>query len=261
VILWHTGEYGVSLYAGSVPVTTIADLTALLHREPGRPRLTWYGDDGERVELSGAVLDNWVSKTTNLLVEEFDAEPGTRVLLDLPGHWRTVMWAFAAWRTGACVVLADPAGGSPADVVVTDRPDRHGQGGQVVAVSLPALARRFDGDLPAGAVDAASAVMTYGDAIGWVPAVDPASPALVGPTGSTTHADLLADAVTAAAPQPGARTALVATGADVVTRVAAVLAVDGSVVLVTEGLAATLRADDERRTRLLGSERVDDPRL
>src|SRR5688572_18938796 len=85
----------------------VADLLRLITRDPGRPRLTWYGDDGERVELSGAVLENWVNKTTNLLVEEFDAEPGTRVVIDLPVHWRTVVWALAVWRVGATAVLVE----------------------------------------------------------------------------------------------------------------------------------------------------------
>src|SRR5690606_18769358 len=155
-------------------------------RDPGRPRLTWYGDDGERVELSGAVLENWVNKTTNLLVEEFDAGPGTRVVLDLPVHWRTVVWAFAVWRVGATVVLvaaeddATTGGGATRpDVVVTTRPERWtGMRAELVAVALPALARRFDGDLPAGAVDAASAVMTYGDQIGLAPGINPDAAAL-----------------------------------------------------------------------------------
>ena len=47
-------------------------LLAQLTAEPGRPRLTWYAP-AERVELSGHVLDNWVTKTANLLVEEYDA--------------------------------------------------------------------------------------------------------------------------------------------------------------------------------------------
>lgn len=187
--LAQTGDPGVSIYAVPVPVTTIADLLALLTREPGRPRITWYGDGGERVELSGAVLENWVNKTANLLVEEFDAGPGTRVLLDLPPHWRTVVWALATWRVGACVVIAD---GGSVDVVVTDRPELHPHAGHdLVAVTLPALARRFDGVLPVGAVDAASAVMTYGDALGWVPPSDLTAPALVGAGPDLPHAVLV----------------------------------------------------------------------
>ena len=50
---------------------------------PTAPRLTWYGPDSERVEFSGRVLDNWVAKTANYLVDELDAEPGTVICLDL----------------------------------------------------------------------------------------------------------------------------------------------------------------------------------
>src|SRR5665647_605927 len=95
-------------------------LLAQLTAEPGRPRLTWYAP-AERVELSGHVLDNWVTKTANLLVEEYDAGPGTRVLLDLPVHWRSVVWAFAAWRVGACVIVPGPST-TRVDLVVTDHP-------------------------------------------------------------------------------------------------------------------------------------------
>jgi uncharacterized protein (TIGR03089 family) len=83
-------------------VTTIRDLVrALAATEPTRPRLTWYATAGERVELSSRVLTNTVVKATNLLVAEVDAEPGTRVALDLPAHWRTLVWALATWTSGA----------------------------------------------------------------------------------------------------------------------------------------------------------------
>ncbi|MGN6441414.1 MAG: TIGR03089 family protein, partial [Arthrobacter sp.] len=59
------------------------------------PRLTWYGPDGERVELSGRVLDNWVAKTSNLLQDELDAEPGMSLRLDMPAHWKSLVWALA----------------------------------------------------------------------------------------------------------------------------------------------------------------------
>lgn len=245
--------------------THVADLLRLLTRDPGRPRLTWYGDDGERVELSGAVLENWVNKTTNLLVEEFDAGPGTRVVLDLPVHWRTVVWALAAWRVGTTVVLtpadddATPGDGTTRpDVVVTTRPDRWaGTRAELVAVALPALARRFDGDLPAGAIDAASAVMTYGDRIGWVPAVEPGLEALSAPSSSRDHAHLVECAV-------GGRQLLSPTpsgdgdpaAASILLRVLATWASDGSVVLVSPATATALGSDPERFRRLLAQEQV-----
>ncbi len=240
-------------YAEAVPGATIAELLALVARNPGRPRLTWYGDGGERVELSGAVLENWVNKTTNLLVEEFDAGPGTRVLLDLPGHWRTVVWALAAWRCGATVAVA----GTGSDLVVTDRPADHAGGAApVVAVALPALARRVD-DLPRGALDAASAVSTYGDALGWVPAVDPSATAWAARDGQATHAELVALA-TSRAPAPDARRVLCeARDATVALDAVAALAADASLVLASTSVAARLRDDADARARLVGPERVD----
>jgi uncharacterized protein (TIGR03089 family) len=239
----------------------LAHVLSALLSEPGHPRLTWYGPAGERIELSGAVLDNWVSKTTNLLVEELDAGPGTRVLLDLPPHWRTVVWALAAWRVGAAVVTTD--GGSAqdgtvaddVDVVVSDRPGALAlpRGAAVVAVALPALARRFDGDLPAGALDAAQSVMTYGDVIGWAPVAEPDRPAL----GDLPHAALLAAAADAAPVPDGSRTLLTVgddrtTTAPTLLTVLGVLAEGGSVVL----LRPEPGEDAARVERVVTTERV-----
>lgn len=236
------------------PPSSVADVLTLVTRDPGRPRLTWYGTQGDRIELSGAVLANWVAKTTNLLVEEFDAGPGVRVGLDLPAHWRTVVWALAAWRCGACVVVGEEV--AAADVVVTDRPGAYPAVGQLVAVALPGLARRFDGELPAGAVDAAGAVMTYGDQIGWAPEVVGSEVAVEG----VRHDELIA--ATRSHSPAGARV-LLAAGADrdaevleALRRVLGVLAQDGSVVLLGSGMVDELEADPARRERLVASERV-----
>ncbi|WP_136519428.1 TIGR03089 family protein [Cellulomonas telluris] len=242
--------------AGDVPA-----LLAGLLREPGRPRVTWYGPDHERVELSGAVLVNWAVKTTNLLVEELDAGPGTRVLLDLPPHWRALTWALGVWRAGACVVRAgtggEPADGRPVDVVVTSRPEEHGTGATVVAVALAALARSWPGPLPRGAVDAAAAVMTYPDALGWVPAADPSAPAVAGGP-DVPHGELLPTALVAA-PPAGARTlqdARALDAVDLALSAAATWAVDGSFVLVDgdalEGAALARVRAGERVTHEAG---------
>ncbi|WP_407341784.1 TIGR03089 family protein [Pengzhenrongella phosphoraccumulans] len=243
------------------PPSSVAEVLALVTREPGRPRLTWYGQGGERIELSGAVLANWVSKTTNLLVEEFDAGPGVRIGLDLPAHWRTVVWALAAWRCGACVVVGDEAGA--ADVVVTDRPGGFPAVEQVVAVALPGLARRFDGELPAGAVDAASAVMTYGDQIGWAPEVDGDGSAIHGAGSVVRHDELVAWAGGGMNTPDGMRVLLEAGNdrdGDVVATlrsILGVLACDGSFVLLGPSVAAELAADPVRHARLVESERVN----
>ena len=228
----------------------VADVLTLMKRDPGRPRVTWYGYD-ERIELSGAVLANWVAKVTNLLVEEFDAGPGVRIELDLPAHWRTVVWALGVWRTGACV------GANGARVVVTDRPRTHPRATQLVAVALPALARSFDGELPAVAVDGASAVMTYGDAIGWAPEVRPGQPAVEFGGVTVSHAGLVPWAIAGCAVPDGARVLVPDSAPTGLLRaVLGVLARDGSVVVLGSAVAAELAADPVRRDRLMASERV-----
>lgn len=262
---------------------TIRDVLRTLTADPGRPRLTWYGPDGERIELSGAVLVNWVSKTTNLLVEELDAEPGTVVATDLPPHWRTLVWALSAWQAGAEVRVVDEAHaptGSPApsaDVVVTSTPERwlgpdgrRPAHGDLVVVSLPALARRYDGDLPAGAIDAASAVMTYADSLGYVTPTDPGATAVSGPGVETSdarvsHVDLLAwaresapdDAASSTPVRALVRTTEGAPGTVALLRTCLqVWAADGSVVVLARSTARELDADPERLARLVATERI-----
>jgi uncharacterized protein (TIGR03089 family) len=227
--------------------------------EPGRPRITWYGPD-ERVELSSHVLDNWLAKTTHLLLDEFDAGPGRRVVLDLPWHWRTVVWAVAALRTGATVVDDDDDA-----VVVTAEPARWASTADLAVVALPALARTAGPGLPAGAVDAASAVMSYPDSIGWLPPTDGTAPAVDLGTEVASHRDLFswaartAPALHAPGDGPATRPRVLASGTDrgrLLALALHALAVDGSLVLCAPQVAAELTADPERRHQLVGSERV-----
>ncbi len=139
-------------------------------------------------------------------------------------------------------------------MVVTDTPERWADAGaDLVVVSLPALARRYDGELPPGAIDAASAVMTYGDVIGWVPDVDPDQDALVTAAGAVGHKGLVPE------PGDGARVLVDGRGAvaDVLRALLGIWAGGGSVVLTSAGTAAALEADDTRRERLRSTERVD----
>ncbi|GAB2465310.1 hypothetical protein GCM10007967_19500 [Xylanimonas ulmi] len=213
------------------------------------------------------MLVNWVSKTANLLVEEFDSGPGRRALIDLPPHWRAGVWALGALRTGATVLLPGADGECPdqrpADVTVTTRPD--GRAGDVVAVALPALARRFDGDLPPGAIDAASAVMTYADTVIWAPEADPSEPAIIAPAVTAPVQGVLYGDLTdwaAGAPEAAAAAparVLLDGRAPLVDTLRAALglwAAGGSVVLTSPATAAALDADPARRERLVAQESI-----
>jgi uncharacterized protein (TIGR03089 family) len=268
-------------FAPRPPGPLLPTLLEGLTRDPGRPRLTWYGPAGERVELSGHVVDNWVTKSTNLLVEEFEVGPGSAVVLDLPPHWRSVVWAFATWRAGGCVlpVVRDAAdaperpgagGGLAADraVVVTDRPQAWSSAHDVVAVALPALARRFDGALPAGAMDAASAVMTYGDVLTFVQEHDPGADAIEVEGSVVVHGELArwAREASVRAVDPGkgpdgpAPRLLVplapADLSEVLATALDVLADGGSLVLLDPAVSREMADDEARLDRLLATERA-----
>ncbi|MBT2565591.1 TIGR03089 family protein [Arthrobacter sp. ISL-85] len=153
------------------------------------PRLTWYGPDSERVELSGRVLDNWVAKTSNLLQDELDAEPGMRLRLALPAHWKALVWALAGWQVGLETVLD----GGAADFLATDSPGAlEGEYDAEIAVALPALAMRWAGQLPAGCLDYAAEVRSHGDVFLAHADPDPSARALVTGEGRTIlHKELI----------------------------------------------------------------------
>lgn len=174
-------------------VRTIDQLLAAL-RPDSTPALIWYGPDGERVELSGRVLDNWVAKTANLLAEELDAEPGTVIRLAMPPHWRSVVWALAGWQTGATLTVGAAAagGGTEPDVVVSNEIDQLGNGpAYQVAVAEGALALGWPGALPEGVLDYAAEVRSYGDVFMGMGSAESSATALEYDGGSLTFEALL----------------------------------------------------------------------
>ncbi|GLY28462.1 TIGR03089 family protein [Kineosporia sp. NBRC 101731] len=188
------------------PADVAALLSSLMSTDPGRPRVTWYGPNSERVEFSAKTLGNWVAKTANLLVEELDCEPGSTVAIALPVHWRSVSWLLAAWAVGVHVVVFDENLG-PArtdlsfDVLVTDRPSSPPVGSTqaaLVVVALPSLATRWTGDVPPGAIDAASEIRLQPDAFNPYAAPTPDSPALTIGELTVSYGDLFTQARTAA---------------------------------------------------------------
>lgn len=258
-----------------LPADVPALMLDLVATDPGRPRVTWYGPDFERVELSAKTLQNWVSKTANLLVEELDAGPGSRLGLALPGHWRTVVWLLAGWSVGAHVLVLPSAGpqeqaDAPTtrlDVLVTDRPSSPPPGvieKLLVVVALPALATRFQGDVPVGALDAAAEVRLQPDAFVVGERPQDGDPALTVDTltvhaATATYGELLPAAL-AGSPEPspaggpdGAVRLLTGAGPDrSLPAYLGPLAAGGSVVIHHDLAALT----DAERAHLCGQEAV-----
>jgi uncharacterized protein (TIGR03089 family) len=134
--------------------------------DPARPFLTYYDDaTGERVELSGVTTANWVAKTSNFLVDDLEAEPGTRVRLGLPSHWLRFVWALSCWSVGAAVVDTGADIGVSGPDLGADEPVR-------LAASLRPLGGRFT-EPPAGFLDLGAEVPPHGDVF---VALDPPGP-------------------------------------------------------------------------------------
>ncbi|MCQ2001699.1 TIGR03089 family protein [Arthrobacter zhaoxinii] len=229
-------------------------LSGLRTHQATSPALIWYGEGGERIELSGKVLDNWVAKTSNFLVDELDAEPGLRLRLDLPVHWKTLVWVLAAWQTGCTVILGSPNESGPADVTVTAAPES-GAAGTVVAVALGALELAFGADLPSGVVDYAAEVRSYADTYLEGSQPDAGQPALA--AAAATDARRLSGTVSYGdlgdlfEPGGGNAEVLLAAGTDLP------LILEGAVAAWASGGAVVLTAPSVKPDeRVLASERV-----
>ncbi len=172
-------------------------LAAAVRRNAAAPLLTAYDDaTGDRVELSGATLANWVAKTANLLQDEFDVGPGSTVAVALPVHWQTAAVLLAAWSCGAAVLdtaAEDDDRLTGADVVLADRdrlPALEDALGTEPAAELLGLSLHPLGlgmtDYVGPARDFALEVRAHGDFFSPWQQADPAAPGLV--TGGLTLA-------------------------------------------------------------------------
>lgn len=218
---------------------TLPDLfSAAVRRDGAGPFLTYYDDaSGERIELSALTMANWVAKTANLLVDEYDLEPGETVVIGLPPHWLGVVWALAAWSAGASVTT----GGG--DLAITG-PDFGVRGvRQTVASALLPLGGRFREPLPAGVDDYGAEVYNHPDVFVPLDPPLPDSPAYDG----RTHADLIGTATPIA--ERILTTADLA-GPDGIGTLVGVLAGGGSIVLCRN-------LDDTRLERRVADEKVD----
>jgi uncharacterized protein (TIGR03089 family) len=172
-------------------------LAAAVARNAASPLITFYDDlSGERVELSGATLANWVAKTANLLQEEFDVGPGTTVGVALPVHWQTAAVLLATWSCGAAVLETaaeddDRLAGADVVLAAADRlPTLEELGHEnLLGLSLHPLGLGMRG-YAGPARDFAVEVRSQGDHFTpWAP-MDAAAPGLVLTTGQLTLGQL-----------------------------------------------------------------------
>jgi uncharacterized protein (TIGR03089 family) len=170
---------GDAIIVGAVHTTIPQALASAVRRDPTTPLLTWYDDaSGDRTELSGATLDNWVSKTANLVVDGLGLGPGDTAAVLLPPHWQTAAIALGAWSAGLAVAF--PGRPQAVDALfagvepVTEWPatDRFATG--LLPLAMPLR------ELPPGSVDYVTEVRNYGDHFRGAP-VSPDDRALAGP--------------------------------------------------------------------------------
>lgn len=166
---------------------------ALVSADPSRPFVTSYDELGDRIELSRATLDNWVSKTSNMLVDGFGSQPGDRIVLALPPHWQSLAWILSGWSVGAAVVLSDAGVAPGAEVAVAD-PERlaaalDSGAEEVVGTSLDPLGLPLR-EVPPMVTDYTVEVRGHGDHFPAYP-VDAAEPALESAGQTLTGADVV----------------------------------------------------------------------
>jgi uncharacterized protein (TIGR03089 family) len=154
----------------------------VVRRDPTAPLLTWYDDaTGDRTELSGATLDNWVSKTANLLIDGLGLSGGDTVAVLLPPHWQTAAIALGASAAGLAVAF--PGRPQPVDALFATPAlaDESAEWAAVdrYATGLLPLAMPLR-EVPPGFVDYVTEVRNYGDHFGGAP-VAPDDRALAGP--------------------------------------------------------------------------------
>jgi len=167
--------------ASGAPTVAHAFAAAATAR-PDAPLITFYDDaSGERTELSGATLANWVAKTANLCVDGLGLTPGAVAAVRLPPHWQTAAVLLGCWVAGLTV---DATGTDPADVAfVSDTP---AAADEVYALALDPLGMPFRGGPPPGTADFIVEMRPYGDRLPALATI----PAQVAFAPVTTHADL-----------------------------------------------------------------------
>jgi uncharacterized protein (TIGR03089 family) len=172
-------------------------LSAAVAQDPTTPLVTFYDDaSGDRTELSGATVDNWVAKTANLLVDGAGLGSGDTAAVLLPPHWQTAAILLGTWAAG---LAADSGAASQSVDALFTTPDRI-----EVAAAWPAVDRYATGllplaaplrEVPPGYVDYVVEVRAFGDRYVPVQPVIGSDAAI----DSRTHAEVCRSAVARAA--------------------------------------------------------------
>jgi uncharacterized protein (TIGR03089 family) len=179
--------------------TVIAAFDAVISTDATRPLLTYFDDaTGERTEVSGATLGNWIAKTANLITDGEGLGPGDAAAVRLPAHWQTAAILLGCWSAGLAVSLSGPeptpigfASTVGLDDMVSAEP---------YALALTPMAMPFRPGPPAGAHDYATQVRGYGDHFNG----PPISPDALAYVSGVRHRELVAAARLVPMP-PGAR--------------------------------------------------------
>jgi uncharacterized protein (TIGR03089 family) len=176
--------------------------SAAVRHDPTTPLMTFYDDaTGDRTELSGATMDNWVAKTANLLVDGAGLGSGDTVAVLLTPHWQTAAILLGTWTAG----LAADLGGAPQPVgALFTTPDRAES-----AAAWPAIDRYATGLLPLAAPlrrvppgynDYVVEVRAFGDRYAPVHPVAGSDPAILGfPSTARNHREVCRAAAARAA--------------------------------------------------------------
>jgi uncharacterized protein (TIGR03089 family) len=146
----------------AVSPTVIAAFAAVISTDATRPFLTYFDDaTGERTELSGATLGNWIAKTANLVTDGAGLGPGDAAAVRLPVHWQTAAVLLGCWSAGLAVSLT---GREPVPIGFASAELLHDMvTAEAYALALTPLAMPFRPGPPAGAMDFAMEVRGYGD--------------------------------------------------------------------------------------------------
>ena len=243
------------------------DLAALwrsrVARNGPRPFLTYHDfGTGERVELSYATMDNWTSKTANLIQDELLADPGSRFLLAAAPHWMTAVWAIAPLL---CSAVVAPWGDAARARYAVAGPEAEqldyarACNGERYALSLLPLGRPF-AEVPKGFADYVVEVRVHGDRFAPFDPPNADAPALTASSGEAlTHGEVLAEAAGRVAEGARLLVPVERTSADaegLIDWLYAPLAAGGSVVLARGGSVAELeRLAEVEKAQLASVER------